>query len=158
VDFLRTPSKLIALEGLHGAAEVARPIPGCVVVTLVGHDAGDLAEKVFSEIEIDLAIQAPLQLFVDAADASPPSMTASHAWARWLCANGRRLGRVVMLASSRLSLVTSHFIHHQSGLGEQMTVTADPFVFERALRSSGTFPKVSATWRIANEVTPPPDE
>lgn len=158
MDFLRTPSKLVTLEGLHGAAEVARPVPGVVVVTLVGHDAGDLANAVFTEIETDLAIQAPLQLFIDAADASAASMSGSHVWATWLAANDDRLGRVVLLASSRLALVTGGFIKDACGLGERMQVLSDPFLFERMLRGSGTFPKVSATWRIANDPTPVPDD
>ena len=158
MDFLRTPSKLVTLEGMHGTAEVARPIPGVVVVTLVGHDAGELANAIFGEIETDLAIQAPLHLFVDAAQASAASMTGSHVWATWLAANVDRLGRVVMLASSRLAIVTCGFVKDASGLGERMEVMSDPFLFERALRGSGTFPRISATWRIANDPTPLPED
>ncbi len=137
---------------------MVRPVPGVVVVTLVGHDAGDLAEKVFSEIEIDLAIQAPLQLFVDAGDASAASMTVSQSWATFLTASASRLGRVVFLASSPLALMTSHFVRARSGLGDRMQVLDDLCAFERALRSSGPFPKVSATWRISSELTPAPEE
>jgi hypothetical protein len=140
VQFERNPSKQVRLEGLRGAADVARPVPGVVVVTLTGHDAGEIAAAIFREIEIDLELQAPVQLFVDGSDASAFSLSAAEVWTRALREQAPRLGRILFLMRTRLAVITSEFVRTNAGLQRQMEVVADPRGFRQVLRGSGTFP------------------
>src|SRR5687767_12680792 len=70
-------------EGIHCILTI-RAAVGTVVVTLEGHDVGELGNAPFRELEKEFAAGRALQLFIDARNARTASMSVSGEWARWL--------------------------------------------------------------------------
>jgi len=123
----------VRLESVHAAFTLAEPSPGVVLVTITGHDTGELGDAPFQALEKYLARGKP-DIFVDARDTVGASIDVSAAWASWLLGNKDRYTRLHLLAGSRYVQVTAKFVHRFTELGDQMRIYTDPAAFEQALR------------------------
>ena len=128
-------SKETVFEGVHSSFAIGRPARAVVVIRIAGTDVGELGDLPFQELAKDLAASDSLQLFVDARDASGPSVEVSSQWGSWFRKNRQVFDRVVMLPGSRFVEFTATFVRDFSGLGERMQIVTDAATFDEALRA-----------------------
>ena len=119
------------IAGPQGRLLVSRPGPSIISLGLAGRDVGDLADALGREIEPDLELPAPPQLFVDARKTVGVTMMMSHAWARWFTRNRDRLGRVALLTGSGFLRLTGDFVRSFAGLDRKLEIFVDPEAFQR---------------------------
>jgi hypothetical protein len=77
------------------------------------------------EIAIALRRERPLELFVDAAEASMPAVSVSQEWTRFIALNQKDLTRVSVLVSSKSVALTMAIAQHLSNTGKLMQIYSD---------------------------------
>jgi len=122
----------IRLEGVNGSITLEQRSPSVVLVSISGHDTGELGDAPFEVLETYLVPAKP-EIFVDARDAVGASIDVSAAWATWLVGNRARYSRLHMLTGSRYVQITASFVRRFTELGDQMRIYTDPSAFEQAL-------------------------
>jgi hypothetical protein len=120
-------------QGIHSTLSIERPIPGVVLITISGRDAGEHGDGPFRELARDLE-RGPFVLFVDARDTRGASIDVSNVWARWLREQRDSLHRIHMLTGSRFVQLTADFVRRFSELGDAMLVYTDPRAFDEAFK------------------------
>jgi hypothetical protein len=130
-------SPMRQFEGIHCVIAVKRPAVGIVVVTLDGHDVGELGDGPFLEMEKDFVPGRPLQLFIDARRGKTASIDVSGEWARWLAEHRDRFSQISMLTGSRFIQMSANLVRRFADLGAAMRFDAaltDAIVDSRAPR------------------------
>jgi hypothetical protein len=128
-----TSSIMMQFEGIHCVIAVKRPAEGIVVVTLEGHDIGELGDGPFRELEKDFVPDRSLQLFIDARRGKTASIGVSGEWARWLGEHRDRFLRISMLTGSRFIQMSANLVRRFAGLGAKMHLYSEPAAFDGAL-------------------------
>lgn len=126
--------KPVLLAGARGRVVVRRPAPAVVLLVFEGETAADQAGAVFDEIAIDMSLEGPLDLFVDARAPAGASVT-SLTWRLALMRHRDAFARVWVLAAWSGSMTTGA-LRAATGLGEKLLVVAAPDVFEDELRDA----------------------
>lgn len=123
-------------QGLHGTFTIRRPRPGVVILEIVGHDVGEFGEAPFEELEKDLKLGVPLQMFVDARTTNGATIDVSNDWALWLRSHKTQLAHLSMLTRSKFIQLTADFVRKFSELGERMRLYTDEATFDAAVAAA----------------------
>ena len=123
-------------EGIHCRLAIERPAASVVVVRLTGWDVGEFGASPMKEIEADLGLGAPLELFIDARRVKGATIDVSNDWALWLSANRSRFAHVSMLTGAPFVQLTAKFVRRFTGLEDTMRIYTDAGAFDRAVGAS----------------------
>lgn len=119
----------------HCQLSIARPAPGVVVLTLTGHDVGELGDGPFQELAHDFPQGvAKRELFIDARGGQGASVDVSGAWAQWLRAQKPQLAVVHFLTASRFIQLSADFVRKFAELGETMRIYTEEQAFDEELQ------------------------
>jgi hypothetical protein len=111
-----------------------RPAAGVIVVAICGFDKGELGDAPLKEISSDIGLGGPLELFVDASQASGAAKEVSDAWTRFFAERQRDLKRVHVLVGSKVVQLTIAIAQHLSRTGSLVQLYSDPEIFADRLR------------------------
>lgn len=120
------------LESPSGRLTIERPVPGVVLITIVGRDAGEHGKAPFVELAKDVE-RGPFQLFINAREAQGASVDVSNVWAQWLREHRDHMHRIHMLTGSRFIQVTADFVRRFADLGDAMLIYTQASAFQEAL-------------------------
>ncbi len=132
----RTHAEPVRFDGTHCSIVIERPRRAVVVLRISGRDVGEFGDGPMLDVERDLNVGAPLELFVDARRAQGASLDVSSDWAQWLGRHRAAFRQVSMLTSSRFIQITADFVRRFAGLGELMRIYTDPAAFDEALAAA----------------------
>ncbi len=132
----RERAQPVRFDGTHCSLVVERPRRGVVVLRISGRDVGEFGGAPMLDIERDLAVGSPIDLFVDARRVKGASLDVSSDWAQWLGRHRAAFRQVSMLTSSRFIQITADFVRRFAGLGELMRIYTDPAAFDEALAAA----------------------
>jgi hypothetical protein len=104
--------------------------PGALEVTITGIDTGQLGTAPLDEIAMAIVRERPLELFVDATEASMPAVSVSKEWTRFFALNQKDLKRVSVLVSSRSVELTIAIAQHLSRTGKLIQIYSDTELYE----------------------------
>jgi hypothetical protein len=124
---------LVEYKGINGTLSIRRPALAVVLVTFVGHDAGDFGPAPFWEIDKDIAAYGAVELFIDAREGKGASIDVSGEWALWLKSRSTALRGIHMLTGSRFVQLSADFVRRFAQLGEGMRLYTDATAFDDAL-------------------------
>jgi hypothetical protein len=132
-------------EGIHCVLTIRRAADGVVVVTLEGHDVGELGDAPFRELEKDFVSGRTLQLFIDARNAKTASMSVSGEWARWLQRHCEQFRQISILTRSQFIAMSAGVVQRVADLGERMRLYTDPAAFDAAVAEAQAAAVVATT-------------
>lgn len=112
-----------------------RPRPAVLLVTISGEDQGQFGTMALDEIVTAIRREHPLELFVDAQDATG-SVSVSEEWTRFFSSYRAELSRVHVLVGSKFMQLTVAIAQHLSRTGNLIQIYSDPQTFQSLLRSS----------------------
>jgi hypothetical protein len=116
---------------------IERPATSVIVLTLSGHDTGELGDAPFQELERDFTADAPArELFIDARSGQGASIDVSGSWAQWLRQHKPQLRIVHFLTGSRFIQLSADFVRKFAELGETMRIYTEAEVFDAELESA----------------------
>ncbi len=107
--------------------------PGALLVTITGHDKGQFGTRSLDEVRLEMLRHRPLELFIDASNASGPAARVSEEWTRFFSLNREQLKRVSVLAGSKLVHLTVSIAQHLSRTGDLIQIHSDRESFARQL-------------------------
>lgn len=107
-----------------------RPRAGVLEIRISGTDSGQFGTATLDEISNALRRERPLELFVDAAEASMPAVSVSQDWTRFIALNQKDLRRVSVLVSSKSVALTMAIAQHLSNTGKLMQIYSDRELYE----------------------------
>lgn len=107
-----------------------RPRPGVLEIRISGTDSGQFGTATLDEVSLALRRERPLELFVDAAEASMPAVSVSQDWTRFIALNQKDLKRVSVLVSSKSVALTMAIAQHLSNTGKLMQIYSDRELYE----------------------------
>jgi len=102
-----------------------RIAPGALELIIAGIDNGQLGTAPLDELAIALVRERPLELFVDATEASMPAVSVSKEWTRFFALNQKDLKRVSVLVSSKSVELTIAIAKHLSETGKLIQIYSD---------------------------------
>jgi hypothetical protein len=126
------PDGTVVLADDRCAFRYSRPRPGVLEIRIAGSDAGQFGTATLDEIAMALVRERPLELFVDAAEASMPAVPVSQAWTRFIALNQKDLSRVSVLVSSKSVALTMAIAQHLSNTGKLMQIYSDRELYDKA--------------------------
>src|SRR5690349_18317456 len=116
---------------------IERPAESVILLTLSGHDTGELGEAPFEELASDFAQpDAKRELFIDARGGQGASIDVSGAWAQWLGAHKPQLSVIHFLTASRFIQLSADFVRRFAELGETMRIYTEAEVFDAELEGA----------------------
>ncbi len=116
---------------------IERPAGQVIVLTLSGHDTGELGSAPFEELAADFAdSSAQRELFIDARSGQGASIDVSGAWAQWLKAHKAQLAVIHFLTGSRFIQLSADFVRRFAELGETMRIYTEAEVFDAELEGA----------------------
>ena len=98
-------------------------------ITIAGTDTGQFGTATLDEIAVALVRERPLELFVDASEASMPTVGVSRDWTRFFTLNRENLKRVSVLVSSKSVELTIAIAQHLSQTGKLIQIYSDSEIF-----------------------------
>ena len=110
------------------------PRKGALEIVIAGIDNGQFGTATLDEVATALVRERPLELFVDAAEASMPAVSVSQAWTRFISLNQKDLTRVSVLVSSKSVALTMAIAQHLSNTGKLMQIYSDREIYESRLK------------------------
>src|SRR5436190_3999158 len=131
------PGERVTLSDPRCSFTYERPRPGVLEIRIAGTDSGQFGTAAVDEISNRLRRERPLELFVDAAEASMPAVKVSQDWTRFIALNQKDLKRVSVLVSSKSVALTMAIAQHLSNTGTLMQIYSDRDLYE-ARRGPGT--------------------
>ena len=111
-----------------------RPAPGVMVVTIQGFDKGELGDGPLREIATGFGLGGPLELFIDASQASGAVPDVSNAWTRFFAERRKDLKSVHVLVGSKVVQLTVAIAQHLSNTGSLVQLYSDASIFADRLR------------------------
>ena len=124
------PGGHVTLSGGGCTFTYERLRPGVLEIRIVGTDKGQFGSATLDEISNALRRERPLELFVDAAEASMPAVKVSQDWTRFIALNQKDLTRVSVLVSSKSVALTMAIAQHLSNTGKLMQIYSDRELYE----------------------------
>jgi hypothetical protein len=106
-----------------------------LLVTLAGHDLGQLGRAPFDELERRCGQATGIELFIDLHAARGATIEVSGSWAVWLRRNRARFSCVTMLTGSPFIHLSAKAVQRFSQLGERARLCSDPVAFAGALNA-----------------------
>ena len=110
--------------------EFTRRSPGVLEVRIEGTDKGQFGTAALDEIAMAIVRERPIELFVDASQASMPTVAVSQEWTRFFKLNRKDLKRVSVLVSSKTVELTIAIAKHLSETGNLIQIYTDSALFE----------------------------
>jgi len=107
-----------------------RLAPGVLDVRIEGTDKGQFGTAALDEIAVAIVRERPIEIFVDASQASMPAVAVSQEWTRFFKLNRKDLKRVSILVSSRSVKLTMEIAKHLSETGNLIQIYSDQTLFE----------------------------
>jgi hypothetical protein len=104
--------------------------PAALLVTISGNDKGQFGTATLDEIRLEILRGKPLELFVDARDATGVAVSVSEDWTRFFTQNRESLSRVSVLVGSRIMNLTIAIAQHLSRTGNLIQIYSDPATFD----------------------------
>ncbi|WP_437681478.1 hypothetical protein [Sorangium sp. So ce131] len=114
--------------------------PGAVLVTIAGRDTGSLGDAPLDELQAEIARYPPIDLYVDARDATFAAESVSDAWTRFFSANRARLRRVRILVGSPFVQLVVDVAKLFSRTGELIQIESDARQFDEAVAREAPTP------------------
>jgi hypothetical protein len=118
---------------------IQRPAPDVLLLTLSGHDIGELGEAPFRELARDFAPGASArarELFIDARQGQGASIEVSGRWAEWLRDHKSQLRVIHFLTASRFIQLSADFVRKFAALEERMRLYTEAAAFDAELQSA----------------------
>jgi hypothetical protein len=103
---------------------------GVMELSIAGIDNGQLGTAPLDELSMALVRERPLELFVDATEASMPAVSVSREWTRFFALNQKDLKRVSVLVSSKSVELTIAIAKHLSETGKLIQIYSDQQLYE----------------------------
>lgn len=107
--------------------------PGRILVTISGHDTGQLGSQTIDEISLAIQRKQPLELFIDARKASGVAVSVSDEWTQFFSTNQDKLSSVHVLVGSKVVSLTVAIAQHLSRTGNLIQIHSDPETFSSHL-------------------------
>ena len=107
--------------------------PGALLITITGHDKGQFGTRSLDEVRMEMLRHRPLELFIDASDASGASARVSEEWTHFFSLNREQLKRVSVLVGSKVMHLTVAIAQHLSRTGDLIQIHSDRDAFARQL-------------------------
>ena len=104
--------------------------PGAIEIAITGTDTGQFGTATIDEVAVALMRERPLELFVDASEASMPKVSVSQAWTQFFATHRADLKRVSVLTSSKSVALTMSIVQHLSNTGNLMQIYSDAELYE----------------------------
>ena len=123
----------VRISSGDSAFEFTRPKAGVLVVAITGYDKGQCGTAPLEEIDSVLRLVGSLQLFVDARSAVGATVRVSEDWTKFISRRKDELGRVHVLAGSKMVELTVAIARHLSRTGDLIQIHSDPAIFEEQL-------------------------
>ncbi|MEO8672240.1 MAG: hypothetical protein ABI411_13060 [Tahibacter sp.] len=123
----------LTLSSEHCRFVYSRPRSGSLLVTISGDDHGQFGTATLDEIRLELLRQRPLELFVDASEATGAAVSVSRDWTQFFALNREHLKRVSVLVGSQLMQLTIAIAQELSRTGNLIQITSDPDTFASRL-------------------------
>jgi len=106
-----------------------RVAPGVLDIAISGTDSGQFGTATLDEVALALVRERPLELFIDASEASMPTVGVSRDWTRFFALNRDSLKRVSVLVSSKSVELTVAIAQHLSQTGKLIQIYSDAELF-----------------------------
>jgi hypothetical protein len=110
--------------------------PHALLVSISGHDRGELGTGPLDEIRMELLRSKPLELFVDARAATGAAVSVSNEWTKFFATHKHELKRVSVLVGSKVMNLTVAIAQHLSRTGNLIQIYSDPELFEARVAES----------------------
>lgn len=107
--------------------------PGALLVTVSGLDNGQFGTAALDEFRMELLRHSPLEILVDAREATGVAVEVSQEWTRFFSENRQQLKRVSVLAGSKMVQLTVAIAQHLSQTGNLIQIYSDAGLFEEAV-------------------------
>jgi hypothetical protein len=130
------PDGAVRLRGERSEFTIKRLCHGVVLVTIAGNDVGDLGITPLQEVEAEILVRRPIELFVDTREATAVVTRVREQWTAWFKAHERDLTRIDVLVSSRFFTLTVSVAKMLSDTGELIRIHSDPQAFAAAIDRS----------------------
>ncbi len=104
--------------------------PKAVEIQIAGIDNGQFGTAMIDEVAVALLRERPLELFIDASDASMPAVSVAKGWTHFFALNRDSLKRVRILVGSRALELTMEIVRHLSDTGHLMQIYSDRELYE----------------------------
>lgn len=117
---------------------VFRRLPAArLLVMISGFDRGQFGTATLDEIRLEILRNKPLELFIDARDATGAAVSVSDEWTRFFSQNREHLTRVSVLVTSKVMNLTVAIAQHLSRTGNLIQIYSDPAVFDERVAAAG---------------------
>ena len=103
---------------------------GVMELSIAGTDNGQLGAAPLGELAMALVRERPLELFVDATEASMPAVSVSREWTRFFALNQKDLKRVSVLVSLKSVELAIAIAKHLSDTGKLIQIYSDAQLYE----------------------------
>lgn len=98
--------------------------PGALEVRITGTDNGQFGDAVINEIALAIARERPLELFVDAGEASMPAVSVRQ-WSHFFALHRENLKHVRILVGSKAVALTMEIVRHLSKTGDLIRIYSE---------------------------------
>lgn len=113
-----------------------RPRRGVALVKIAGAPNGPVYEALFNQLEPDFVSDAPIELFVDARQASAGAVNLVD-WVTFLNQDHGLFKCVHVLVASTVISLSVNIIKHLSRTGDLIQIYTEPSTFNRHLQQAG---------------------
>ncbi|MDB5049344.1 MAG: hypothetical protein JWO30_2415 [Fibrobacteres bacterium] len=111
--------------------------PGVLHAVITGLDNGQFGTTTLDEIRAEIGRHKPVELFVDAREATGAAVSVSEEWTRFFSAHRSELSRVHVLVGSKVVSLTVAIAQHLSRTGNLIQIYSDPETFASKLPAAG---------------------
>jgi hypothetical protein len=127
----------IRVTASDGATFTLRRLrPGAIEIRIQGYDTGKVGDAFLDLMSAEAARHAPLQIFVDAREATGVVTPVREAWTRWFEMRKEDLAQVTVLVSDRLVTSAVGVARHFSRTGDLMRIMSDAARFEELVAAA----------------------
>lgn len=114
--------------------------PGVLEIQIAGTDNGQFGTAMIDEVAVALMRERPLELFVDASNASMPAVSVAKGWIHFFALNHKNLKRVRILAGSKEVTLTMQIVRHLSDTGNLLHIYSDREIYDARKAMSASSP------------------
>ena len=104
--------------------------PSALEILIDGIDNGQFGTAMIDEVAVALIRERPIELFIDASDASMPAVSVAKGWSHFFALNQEHLKRVRILVGSKAVELTMEIVRHLSDTGHLMHIYSDRDVYD----------------------------
>jgi hypothetical protein len=103
---------------------------GVLEIRIAGVDNGQFGTAVIDEVTVALLRERPLELFIDAGEASIPAVSVAKGWTHFFALNRDYLKRVRILVGSKAVALTMEIVRHLSDTGDLVQIYSDRELYD----------------------------